>query len=100
MVVASLVALLLNEVLGQGLRLVLHILLQLVGLIAKRRSICVAWSTRALFWLEILVHQVGEESAPIELETIAFAILLLVGHLLLVSTMGSTMTCSCALVAS
>lgn len=67
----------LDQALGERLRFVLHILLELVWLLAKGRSIYVPWSTRAILWLEVLVHHVGEEAGPVKLE-IAPSVLLVV----------------------
>ena len=71
----TLMTLLLNQVFGQWLSLILHILLELVWPLAEGRGIGVAWAARALLRFEILMHQVGKETAPVELEAVTLAIL-------------------------
>ena len=70
--------LLLNQVFGQWLSLILHILLELVRPLAEGRGIGVTRAARALLRFEILMHQVGKETTPVELEAVTLAILRLI----------------------
>ena len=63
---------LLKQTFGQRLRFVLDVLLQLVWLLAQSGSIDVTRPTNALLRLKVLMHQVGEEPAPVKLELIRF----------------------------
>ena len=80
-------AVFLNEVLRQGLRLVLHILLKLVRSFTEGRAIEITRPARTFLRLQVLVHQVGQEAAPVEFQTVTLPVLWLIA-LPLVSILG------------
>lgn len=69
---------LLEQAFRQWLCLVLDVLLQLVRPLAEGQTIDVACPADTFLWLEVFVHQVREEPAPIKLKLIRFKLLRLV----------------------
>ena len=69
----------LEEALGEWLRLVLNVLLQLIWPLTQSGPIYIAGPTDTLLWLKVFMHQIGKEATPVELQLIRFELLWLIG---------------------
>ena len=61
---------LLQQTFGKWLCFILNVLLKLIGLLTKGRSIDITWATYAFLRLEVLMHQVREKATPVKLQLI------------------------------